>query len=150
MNENPYESPRELCSPSLQANPSVTSPNRLRTFGVFCGFTCVGAFFALMSYLWRKSNSDSPLLNDPRFQYLVLGGVVVVFLGGIIGLVAIVFGNARSSGQRMTSTPGNPIVATAGNLNVPYAGWIIVGIIGAVICLLGWLVSRDPLAVRPG
>jgi hypothetical protein len=103
-----------------------------------------------MSYLWRKSNSDSPLLNDPRFQYLVLGGVVVVFLGGIIGLVAIVFGNARSSGQRMTSTPGNPIVATAGNLNVPYAGWIIVGIIGAVICLLGWLVSRDPLAVRPG
>jgi len=140
MDENPYESPRSLAPPSPRSVESVAASKRLRAFGVCCGLMCSAAFFLLMHYLWR--NNNSALLSTPAFQYLLLGGVAIIFAVGIAGLVALLAGNAAGAGQE----PEMSELKAA----VPYGGWVVAGIIVAILCFLVWLATRDPLSIPAG
>lgn len=145
MSENPYESPRSAPSYPPKSGSQISAAQRLRAVGVCFGFLGVASFFSLMGYVWR--HADSPWVNARWFQYLVMAGVAVIFFGGLASLVALVVGNiASTEGQSQQRSP-----ATApGNVRVPYGGWIVAGIIALVLCLLGWLASRDPLSIPAG
>lgn len=140
MDQNPYEAPRTLSPPSPRSAEEIAASKRLRTFGVRGGLACGAAFVSLMSYLWRNNNDS--LLNTPAFQYAAFGCVALIAVGLVTSLGALIAGNAATM-SRKQETPDS-------SARVAYSGWIVAGVIVAVLCLLVWLATRDPLSIPAG